>query len=103
MRATPPRSRWPTRSSTVRPRTLLKVGVVGSLVAAVCCATPVLVILLGLARLSAWTGGLDYVLIPMLGIFMGISLYAMYAARRAGKQEACCAPRTPDPNTKGTH
>jgi mercuric ion transport protein len=34
-------------------RTLLRTGIVGTAVAALCCATPVLVILLGAVGLSA--------------------------------------------------
>jgi copper chaperone CopZ len=54
-------------------RTLLKTGITGSVIAAsLCCATPVLVIALGVLGLSAWVGGwLDYVLIPALVIFVG--------------------------------
>ncbi len=58
-------------------RTLLKTGIAGSVIAAVCCATPVLVILLGVLGLSAWAGWLDYVLIPALVIFVGITIYAL--------------------------
>ncbi|PKO56362.1 MAG: hypothetical protein CVU28_03190, partial [Betaproteobacteria bacterium HGW-Betaproteobacteria-21] len=43
---------------------MLKTGIAGSVIAAICCATPVLVILLGVLGLSAWVGWLDYVLIP---------------------------------------
>ena len=58
-------------------RTLLKTGIAGSVIAAVCCATPVLVILLGVLGLSAWAGWLDYVLIAPLVIFVGITIYAL--------------------------
>ena len=58
-------------------RTLLKTGIAGSVIAAVCCATPVLVILLGVLGLSAWAGWLDYVLIPALVIIVGITIYAL--------------------------
>jgi mercuric ion transport protein len=67
-------------------RTLLKTGVTGSVIAAICCATPVLVIALGVLGLSAWVGWLDYVLIPTLVIFVGITIYALHR-RRA---EATC-------------
>ena len=56
---------------------MLKTGIAGSVIAAVCCATPVLVILLGVLGLSAWAGWLDYVLIPALVIFVGITIYAL--------------------------
>jgi mercuric ion transport protein len=47
---------------------LVKTGIIGVVVAAVCCATPVLVILLGAVGLSALTGYLDYVLLPALAL-----------------------------------
>lgn len=68
-------------------RTLLKTGITGSVIAAICCATPVLVILFGVAGLSAWVGWLDYVLIPTLVVFIGITIYAWHR-RRA--EAACC-------------
>lgn len=39
--------------------TVLKTGIVGTVIAAICCATPVLVIALGALGLSAWVSGLD--------------------------------------------
>ena len=69
-------------------RTLLKTGVAGSVVAALCCVTPVLVILFGVVGLSAWVGWLDYVLIPALVVFIGITIYAL---RRRHAEAACCA------------
>lgn len=68
-------------------RTLLKTGITGSVIAAICCATPVLVIALGVLGLSAWVGWLDTLLIPALVIFVGITIYALYR-RRA--EAVCC-------------
>ena len=62
-------------------RTLLRTGVIGSVIAAICCVTPVLVVLLGVVGLSAWVGWLDYVLIPALVVFVGITAYALYRRR----------------------
>lgn len=67
-------------------RTLLKTGIAGSLIAMLCCATPVLVLLLGALGLSAWAGGLDYVLLPAIAVFVGITLYAL---RRRHTGAAC--------------
>ena len=50
---------------------ILKTGIIGAVIAAICCATPILVIALGALGLSAWVGGLDYVLLPALAIFIG--------------------------------
>lgn len=68
-------------------RTLLKTGITGSVIAAICCATPVLAIALGIVGLSAWVGWLDYVLIPALVIFVGITAYALY--RRRAETDCC--------------
>ena len=57
---------------------LLWIGVVGALVVAVCCFTPVLVVVLAVVGLSALVGWLDYVLLPSLGIFLGIAVYAFF-------------------------
>lgn len=56
---------------------LLWVGIIGSAVAALCCFTPVLVVLLGVVGLSDTVGYLDYVLLPALTIFIGITIYAL--------------------------
>lgn len=68
--------------------TILKTGIVGSVAAAVCCATPVLVIALGAVGLSAWGGWLDYVLLPALAVFVGMAAYGLWQRNRA---MACCA------------
>jgi mercuric ion transport protein len=69
-------------------QTLLKTGVAGTVVVALCCATPILVILFGVIGLSAWVGWLDYVLIPALVVFIAITIYALHRRRVAA---ACCA------------
>ena len=53
-------------------------GIIGSVVAALCCFTPVLVVLLGAIGLSALVGVLDYVLLPVLAIFIAITVYALW-------------------------
>lgn len=55
----------------VNDRRLLRTGIVGSVVAAICCFTPALVLLLGAVGLSAWLGWLDYVLFPALACSSG--------------------------------
>ena len=65
-------------------RTLLKTGIIGTVIAALCCFTPVLVVLLGVVGLSAWLGWLDYVLIPALLVFVGITIYALRRQQQGG-------------------
>jgi mercuric ion transport protein len=62
---------------------LLRYGVIGTVVVAVCCFTPVLVVLVSAVGLSAAIGWLDYVLFPALGLFIGITIYALWKRRSA--------------------
>ncbi|TAM24169.1 MAG: mercury resistance system transport protein MerF [Candidimonas sp.] len=71
------------------PKTLIRTGVIGALLTALCCFTPVLVILLATLGLSAFTGYLDYVLMPALIVFIGLAVYAVW---RKQKADACCLP-----------
>ncbi len=63
-------------------RTLLRTGIVGGVVAAVCCATPVLVIALGALGLSAWLAWADYVLLPLLAFCLALAAFALWRLRR---------------------
>lgn len=66
---------------------MLKTGIIGTLIAALCCFTPALVILFGFAGLSAFVGGLDYALFPILFSSMGLIAYALYLrSGRTGPQ-----------------
>ncbi len=69
------------------PTTLLRVGVVGTVLVALCCFTPILVILLGSVGLAALTGYLDLVLLPALAGFIGLTAYALW---RKTQTDACC-------------
>lgn len=68
---------------------LLCTGAAGSAIAALCCFTPALVILLGVVGLSAWLAWLDYVLLPALVFFLGLTGYALMRLRR--KTAGCTA------------
>ena len=63
-------------------RGLLRTGIIGTVIAALCCFTPILVILLGAVGLSAMLGWLDYVLFPALAVFIGITIYALVRRSR---------------------
>jgi len=63
-------------------RKLIATGIVGTVIAALCCFTPVLVVLLGVAGLSAWLGWLDYVLLPALAFFVALTVYAVWRRQR---------------------
>lgn len=67
--------------------TLLRSGIIGTTVVALCCFTPVLVVLLGAIGLSAWLGWLDFVLFPALAYFLALTGYALWRRRRAARAE----------------
>ncbi|MCF6136421.1 mercury resistance system transport protein MerF [Pseudalkalibacillus berkeleyi] len=51
-------------------------AVIGTAITALCCFTPILIILFATVGLGALTGYLDYVLIPALFVFIGLTIYA---------------------------
>ncbi len=67
-------------------RKLLAGGVTGTVITAVCCFTPVLVVLLGAVGLSAWLGWIDYVLFPALALFVAMTAYALIRRRQRSRQ-----------------
>lgn len=64
------------------PKTLLRASLIGTVIVALCCFTPILVVLLGAVGLAALTGYLDYVLLPALAIFIGLTVYAVWRKKQ---------------------
>ncbi len=62
---------------------LLRYGLIGTVVAALGCFTPVLVLLFGAVGLSGLVGWLDYVLFPALAVCIVIAVYAFWKRRSA--------------------
>ena len=60
-------------------------AIIGTVVVALCCFTPVLVILLGIVGLSAFTPYLDYVLFPALVILMILAVVSYRKWKRLQK------------------
>ncbi len=58
-------------------------GIYSSAVAAICCFSPLLVVLLGVVGLSSWLGWIDYVLFPAMFASLGVVAHASYI--RSGK------------------
>lgn len=61
-------------------RSLIATGAIGAAFAAVCCATPLLAVVLGGVGLTAWLAKADYVVIPVL--LLGVALVALGLYRR---------------------
>ncbi|WP_282607728.1 mercury resistance system transport protein MerF [Pelagibius sp. Alg239-R121] len=62
---------------------LLRTGVIGSVLLALCCFTPILVVLFTAVGLASLIGWLDIVLLPALLIFLLITAYALIQRRRS--------------------
>ena len=69
-------------------RNLLGRGIAGTLIAAICCFTPTLVVLLGAIGLSAWLAGLDSVLMAALVGCAALTVYALMRKSRAAAERA---------------
>lgn len=68
----------------MKDRALLQTGIVGSAIAALCCSTPVLAIVLGALGVSAWLAWADYVVLPALIAFLALTGFALFRVRRHG-------------------
>jgi mercuric ion transport protein len=66
----------------MKDRMLLRTGIIGSVVAVVCCGTPVLALVLGALGVSAWLAWADYVVLPALIAFLALTGYALYRTRQ---------------------
>lgn len=64
-------------------RSLLKWGITGTIIASLCCFTPLLVIVLATIGLSGILVYLDYVLLPALAFFVGLTVYALVKKSQA--------------------
>ena len=76
-------------------RTLITTGTVGAIIAAICCATPILVIGLAAIGFAGVVGWFDWVLIPALVACLALIGYGLY--RRKCEADTC---RTASPTSK---
>ncbi len=65
-------------SEHAKSKTMLKTGIAGSLIAAVCCFTPLLVIALAGVGLTGLVGGVDFVVFPIMFASLGVVAMALY-------------------------
>jgi len=61
-------------------RSLITTGAIGAVLAAICCATPLLAVVLGSIGLTASLAKADYVVVPVL--FLGAALVGVGLYRR---------------------
>jgi mercuric ion transport protein len=69
-----------------RLRKRYRTSLAGTILVAICCFTPALVLLVGAVGLSAFTPYLDYILFPALAVFL---LLTVVSYRRWKKSCAC--------------
>lgn len=67
------------------PDRLLRVGIIGSVVTAICCFTPVLAVLLGSLGVAAWVGWFDLVLLPALAFFLATIGYGLWLKHQSNR------------------
>ena len=80
-------------------RILVRTGIAGAVVDALCCVTPFLAVGLGAVGLAAWAAKADYVLIPVLVAsvgLVGIGLYRRNTSKSPAASDCCDA----DDNTR---
>lgn len=65
-------------------RKLVWTGGIATVIAAVCCTTPLLTVVLPLLGLGALLAGVDYVLIPLLLASIGLLALGLYRFSRRG-------------------
>lgn len=61
-----------------------KIGLVGAIIAAICCFTPVLVWLFAAVGLAGAVIYLDIVLLPLLAFFIALAAWGLYQSRGSG-------------------
>ncbi len=66
----------------MKDKTILKTGIIGGAVAAICCVTPILVVAVSALGLAAVVPWLDFLLFPALAMFVGMAAYALVRAAR---------------------
>lgn len=62
---------------------LLRIGLIGTLITALCCFTPLLALLLAGLGLASVLGYADFVLLPALAGFVGLTVFALLRRKTA--------------------
>jgi mercuric ion transport protein len=62
-------------------RSLIVTGTVGAIIAAICCATPVLAVIFGALGVTAWLAHIDYLVIAALVVCLGLIALGLYRRR----------------------
>ncbi|CAH1663495.1 mercuric ion transport protein [Bradyrhizobium sp. USDA 4011] len=60
---------------------LVRTGVAGGIIAAICCVTPILAVLLPLVGLGAWLVSADLMAFSLLAVSLGLIAWGLYRRR----------------------
>lgn len=66
----------------MKDRALITAGAAGVMLAATCCAAPLLAVVLGAFGLTAWLGKTAYAVIPALILCAGLIGFGLYRKQR---------------------
>jgi mercuric ion transport protein len=67
-------------------RSLIATGGIAAVLAAICCATPILAISLGAVGLTAWIAKADYVILAVLLLGVVLVGFGLYRRQSAAKE-----------------
>jgi mercuric ion transport protein len=70
-------------------RSLVATGGIAAVLAAICCATPILAVVLGAIGFTAWIAKADYIVLPVLLLGLALVGFGLYR-RQVGA--SCAAP-----------
>jgi mercuric ion transport protein len=62
-------------------RALVRTGVAGAIIAAICCAAPLVALSLPLAGLGAWLAGTGLVVLPLMVMGLGLVAWGLHHRR----------------------
>ena len=79
---------------TMNDRSLMATGGVAAVLAAICCATPILAVMLGGIGLTAWIAKADYVVLPVFVLGVALVAFGLYRWHVS----ATCVTTTATPN-----
>lgn len=71
----------------MRGRALIRASAAGTILAAICCGTPLLAVLLPLVGLSAWLARADLVLLSLLAVSLGLFAWGIHRRAKAACYE----------------
>ena len=78
----------------MKDRALITAGAAGAVLAAICCAAPLLAVVLGAFGLTAWLAKAAYAVIPALLVCAGLVVY------RLNRRRTMTGCRTSTPNNQ---